>query len=249
MKKLILFGIVFLLMPLVLTLEECDSEEDTGIGCSAISPAGLTCSTYDVIADNGTIVIDDASASELYASSGLYNFTFNQSQTGSYAIIWCDNTTGFIDVELTDETDLGTVLTNQATLENEILSANTTIVSENNIANETRIQIISQISSLNNLGSSDINNSLSYYSDIDNQTRQQIITDIQNVNNTITVNVIGTYLSTMVTDVWASTTRTLTSFGTLVVDVWDATLKSGTSANATITDINDTVYWIDYLRR
>jgi len=60
MKKLILFGILmFTLISVTVALEVCEYEEDPYPSCRIITPAGMTCSTYNLYApDNSTNVSD-----------------------------------------------------------------------------------------------------------------------------------------------------------------------------------------------
>ena len=131
MRKLLIWIFVLILVSSVYALEVCEYEEDPNTACNVISPAGMNCDTYIGLWENGSQAFS-GTASELYASSGIYNFTLNESASGGLTIYWCDNTTGYINIKTTDETDLTTILANQVILEQEILDTQQNITDINN---------------------------------------------------------------------------------------------------------------------
>lgn len=128
MKKIIiiiLFLINYVFFVNAIT-DGCANEVEINTACVIRTPP-ITCSTYDLYNSTNTLIIDDGTMEEVITNSGVYNFTFNANASGIHTIVLCDNTSTNINVETTDETDLGTILSNQATLQNNIETINETI--------------------------------------------------------------------------------------------------------------------------
>lgn len=128
MKKIILaviFGLVFL--PLVFSATiGCGEEVERATDCVIRTPS-ITCNSTDIYNSSNEITINDFNMSEIQGGTGVYNFTFNANGTGIHSIVLCDNTSTQILVQGTDKTDLGTILSNQATLQNNIETVNDTV--------------------------------------------------------------------------------------------------------------------------
>ena len=110
---------------------ECQPEEVPGEGCTVTSPGNMTCATYSIYAENGTEVFLWATMSELTPNTGVYNFTFNQSQDGGYTIHLCDGSTSTIKVGSTIRQEVDAIEENQAVLQQLILDTQTNISSVN----------------------------------------------------------------------------------------------------------------------
>lgn len=136
MKKLIIFFIVEMLILIHSAFSitnGCANEVDINTACVIRTPP-ISCSTYDLYNSTNNLSIDDGSMSEIFPGSGVYNFTFNEPDLGIHTVVLCDNTSTQINIETTDETDLGTILSNQITIQNNILSVNRTKASIENIS-------------------------------------------------------------------------------------------------------------------
>lgn len=97
MKKITILGIViFLLFPIVYSLSSCLEIQSPGVDCVVLTPV-IDCSTYDLYNSSLDLTIDDGAMSQI-GSTGIYNFTFNQSDSGVHKILLCDNTTATIQV-------------------------------------------------------------------------------------------------------------------------------------------------------
>lgn len=124
--------LMILLMPLIIATltyaitDGCGDEVDINTACVIRTPP-ITCSTFDLYNSSNELIADDAPMEEIVADSGVYNFTFLPNASGIHTIVLCDNTSTQINVETTDETDLGTILSNQVTLQNNIETVNQTV--------------------------------------------------------------------------------------------------------------------------
>ena len=112
----------------------CGDEVERATDCAVRTPP-ITCSTYSIFNASGNFTHNSISMNEISPGSGVYNFTFNANGTGIHTVVLCDNTSTQIDVETTDETDLGTILSNQATLQNNIETVNQTVKDQAAIVN------------------------------------------------------------------------------------------------------------------
>jgi len=70
--------------------------------------------------------------------------------------------------------------------------------------------------------------------------KDEIIVEVD--ANETKIDAITSTLSTMVTDVWAAGTRTLTSFGTLVTDIWASGTRTLTSFGTLVADVATAVW-------
>lgn len=140
-KFIIFFGIVmslFISISVVSSLDECQSVETANIGCEIITPQ-LTCSTYDLYNSSRSLVIDDGGMTQL-GSTGVYNFTFNQSNLGDWTILLCSNQTSVITIGITDKANSNSINT---TLFNKIDAINSSLDSHiSNINSSLSDQII-----------------------------------------------------------------------------------------------------------
>ncbi len=126
LKIILMFAFLgFITLAYAIT-EGCGDEVDINTACVIRTPP-ITCSTYDLFNSTNNLTIDDGSMEEVITGSGVYNFTFNPNASGIHTIVLCDNTSTQINVETTDETDLGTILSNQATLQDNIETVNQTV--------------------------------------------------------------------------------------------------------------------------
>ncbi len=123
---MLLFVFVVLISIAYAITNGCGNEVDINTACVVRTPP-ITCSTYNLYNSTNNITIVDGSMEEIIAGTGVYNFTFLPNASGIHTIVLCDNTSSQINVETTDETDLGTILSNQATLQNNIETVNQTI--------------------------------------------------------------------------------------------------------------------------
>ena len=127
----------------------CASEVDINTPCVIRTPP-ITCSTYSIYNATGNLTLTDRPMQEILPGSGVFNFTFVGNGTGVYSIVLCDNTSTQINVETTDETDLATILSNQATLQNNIETVNDTVKAINlSILGNLTLQHDALISTLN----------------------------------------------------------------------------------------------------
>lgn len=119
MKKIILILIGIFLIPFVFA-NVCVYEEVPDVGCKIITPGNLTCSTYSIYAENGTLLSGLPSMTELYSGSGVYNVTFNQSVSQGYTIHLCDGSTTTIKVGNSLFQEVDAVEENQVIIQNNI---------------------------------------------------------------------------------------------------------------------------------
>lgn len=98
MAKWQILIIMLLMVHLAIAAEICDDYVEPLKPCIVTTPV-VDCSTYDLInLSDGSLVIDDGTMAETTANTGVYNFTFNQSE-GEYKVILCDNSTLAINVK------------------------------------------------------------------------------------------------------------------------------------------------------
>ncbi|KKK72341.1 hypothetical protein LCGC14_2904840, partial [marine sediment metagenome] len=222
---------MFLCMILIVfarTEIRCDGEQSADSECMWYTPAGTDCSTYDIIEGNGSVILDDAAASEIVINTGIWNATFNQSDAGPYIIQCADNTTSTINVEITVKDDLATVLSNQANLDSDIaglddsMGKNFTEQNNTNLQNTLSIQTL--INGLNDVSAVQIDLMINNSRIIANVTRAAII----EVGNSAWITAVG-FSTHNAAAVWTSGTRTLTSFGTLISDIWTSATRSITT--------------------
>lgn len=91
--KLLLLILALALIPISLAIPGCEYVVYANEVCMASTPYFSTGSpTYDMYYPNNTIAIDDGTMSQV-GSSGMYNFTINQSASGLYKLILSDNST------------------------------------------------------------------------------------------------------------------------------------------------------------
>ena len=95
MKKILVLMLV-LLASLVSAGRTCQDIIEPNTVCEIITPV-IDCSTYDLYNSTLSLNIDDGSMDQI-GTTGMYNFTFNQPDTGTHQIILCDNTTSTIEV-------------------------------------------------------------------------------------------------------------------------------------------------------
>ena len=97
-KILLIVTICYILIQSTIVLggRPCQSVQEAGADCEVLTPV-LLCSTYDMYNPSRTIIVYQATISEIN-DTGIYNFTFNQNTLGTYKIILCDNTTATIEV-------------------------------------------------------------------------------------------------------------------------------------------------------
>ena len=120
----------------------CGEEVEVNTGCVIRTPP-ITCSTYDIFNATNNVSINDGTMEEVILGSGVYNFTFNANGTGIHSIVLCDNTSTQLLVQNTDKTDLATILSNQATLQNNIETVNQTVKDRTKLINDSIIANLS----------------------------------------------------------------------------------------------------------
>lgn len=163
-----------LLISETIQANECQDEEEPGNECQVYSPSNITCTTYSILAENGTQIIDGATMSELSPGSTVYNFTFQQTQTQAYYIQFCDGSFGTIKVGDTLRQEVDAVEENQVVIQQLILDTQTNVTDINNslsVENDVLNGLI--LDTQNNI--TDINNSLS----AENKVLEQLILDTQ----------------------------------------------------------------------
>ena len=101
--KFILF-IVFILSYSALSLPSCSNIQEPSLACMVVTPM-IDCSTYDLYDPANSLDTNDG-AMEQIGSTGIYNFSFNESTEGAWTILLCDNTTSTIDVSLSANSNL-----------------------------------------------------------------------------------------------------------------------------------------------
>ncbi len=77
-------------------MDSCLDIQSPGVACAVLTPV-VDCATYDLYNSTLELTIDDGGMSEI-GSTGVYNFTFNQPDSGVHKVILCDNTTATIQV-------------------------------------------------------------------------------------------------------------------------------------------------------
>ncbi len=233
MKNIILLLILSILLISIAyasNIEVCEYEQDPFSLCKIVTPAGMSCTTYNLYNPNNSTNISNAEMGVLNANAGIYSVTFNQSDPGGWIVQLCDNSTAQINIKTTDETDLTTILVNQATIEQEVLSIQT------NITDQTDI----------------IDSMINQSRDLENETREQIIVLINNLWDNSTIGAIfddikDTSATGLSARIWSYTTRALTNL--LVGDDLIATQTNITDLNDTVSDIviNNTAIAIEVL--
>ena len=103
--------ILFLLMVSVAyaITDGCGYEVDLNTACVVRTPP-ITCNTYSIYNTTGNLTNADSVMQEVRLGSGVYNFTFVGNALGVYSIVLCDNTSTQINVEITNEADLATII-------------------------------------------------------------------------------------------------------------------------------------------
>ncbi len=87
---------ILLQSAIVYGMSSCLEIQSPGVSCMVLTPV-VDCGTYDLYNSSLDLDVDDGAMSEL-GSTGIYNFTFNQPDSGVHKIILCDNTTATIEV-------------------------------------------------------------------------------------------------------------------------------------------------------
>ncbi len=96
-KKISKFVLILLLMVSVVNAERtCQNVQEANTLCQIVTPV-IDCSTYDLYNSTLELRINDGAMSQIGAT-GMYNFTFNQPDSGTHKILLCDNTTATIEV-------------------------------------------------------------------------------------------------------------------------------------------------------
>ena len=244
MKKIMLFFLLICMASVFALTDGCGNEVDVNTACVIRTPP-ITCSTYDLFNSTNELNIDDGTMSEVITGSGVYNFTFNQVDLGIHTIILCDNTSSSINVEVTDETDLATILAsvlsvnrtkasveNISTILDNITNAQSGIVSKGDTAwitatgFETESDASSRFSSL----SSGIQNNATNTTNSITANITASTGNIISVGDSNWITAVG-FSTHSAADIWTSATRTLTSFGTLISDIWSAGTRTLTVAD------------------
>ncbi len=104
----------------------CGAEVERATDCVVRTPP-IGCSAYSIWNSTGNITHDGITMEEIPVGTGIHNFTFNANGTGIHSIVLCDNTSTQLLVQNTDKTDLTTILSNQATLQDNIETVNDTV--------------------------------------------------------------------------------------------------------------------------
>lgn len=89
--------IILLLTSIVYADRTCQDVQEANVPCQIVTPVIVDCSTYDLYNSSLELNIDDGQMSQI-GDTGMYNFTFNQPDTGTHKIVICDNTTATIEV-------------------------------------------------------------------------------------------------------------------------------------------------------
>ncbi len=108
-KIILLFWVLFVTSFVFAITDGCGDEVDVNTACVIRTPP-ITCSTYDLYNSSNELNIDDGTMSEVVIGSGVYNFTFIQPDFGIHTIVLCDNTSTNINIEVTDQSDLATII-------------------------------------------------------------------------------------------------------------------------------------------
>lgn len=127
MKKITAFGFLFIFLISLVYARECLDRITPSTNCQIYSPAGYDCTlTYDIVKDNGTIMVDNEALGNLSVGTGICNFTFNQ-PSGSYVIYLNeDNTSRILVVDSSTNEDFNSNLTS---IRREVSTANSGIQS------------------------------------------------------------------------------------------------------------------------
>ena len=127
MVSVLLFLLVLFLIPSVMgATVGCGTEVERATDCVIRTPP-VGCSTYSIWNSTMNITHDGIAMEEIPVGTGIHNFTFNANGTGIHSIVLCDNTSSQLLVQNTDKTDLTTILANQATLADNIMTVNDTV--------------------------------------------------------------------------------------------------------------------------
>ena len=97
MKKIVLLMLLIIaLSNIAYAMRTCQDVIEPDTDCEILTPI-TTCGTYDLYNSSHELSIDDGVMSQI-GSTGVYNFTFNQANEGTYKIITCGNDTATIGV-------------------------------------------------------------------------------------------------------------------------------------------------------
>lgn len=229
---------IILLTGMVFALEVCEYEQDPNSACVIVTPAGMGCNTYDLIAPDNSTNISGGVMGVVNANFGIYSVNFNQSDVGGWIVKLCDNSSGQINIKTVDQTAIS-----EQTIDLDLM-----INTSRDAENETRNQIVELQDAYND----SIPGMLEQQAEIDNETRTWLGGLIQDVNSTLSFNVLPLLLDNVfgleaianlinalnditAADVWNFGEKNLTS-----LDVGDqiiATQENMTDLNSSISGI------------
>ncbi len=217
----------------------CGNEVDINTACVIRTPP-ITCSTYDLFNSTNNLTIDDGTMEEVYAGTGVYNFTFLPNASGIHTIVLCDNTSTQINVETTDETDLGTILSNQATLQNNIETVNQTVKDQAAAVNASiRLNVSAEADKI----IENLSNDLGFFNPLLQIFNLSIIDHIRNNITAAVTDIVSRGDSAWITATGFQTeTNAATRYGNLLLNFSDV-LNNATDILADTDDIQSNQNW------
>jgi len=201
MRKLAFLVILILCSSLIFAMRPCDNIIEPNTDCEIITPV-ISCSTYDLYNSTHGLRIDNGAMSQIGAT-GMYNFTFNQPDSGTHKVLLCDNTTGTLEVAVhSNKAIYDDNLANFSTVRNQLVTAqadldNPTQYKADVSSLATTAQLAQNTSAIISRGDSAWVTAVGFAS---------------LTNMTTIVNLINALNNLADSEVWSYATRTLSSF-------------------------------------
>ena len=230
-KTGLFIGLCFVLFVLLMAYVQaitigCGEEVEVNTACVIRTPP-ITCSTYDIFNATNNVSINDGTMEEVILGSGVYNFTFNANGTGIHSIVLCDNTSTQLLVQNTDKTDLTTILSNQATLQDNIETVNQTVKDRTKLINDSII--------------ANLSNDLGFFNPLLQIFNLSIIDHIRNNITAAVTDIVSRGDSAWITATGFQTeTNALTRYGNLLLNFSDV-LNNLTALPINITTEHDAI--------
>ena len=223
----IIYAIISIALVFAITTG-CGDEVDIDTACVIRTPP-ISCNTYSIYNTTGNLTNTNVVMEEVRGGSGVYNFTFVGNGTGVYSIVLCDNTSAQINVETTDETDLGTILSNQATLQNNIETVNQTVKDRTKLINDSII--------------ANLSNDLGFFNPLLRIFNNSIILHIRNNVTAAVTDIVSRGDSAWITATGFQTeSDAATRYGNLLINFSDV-LNNATDILADTDDIQSNQNW------
>jgi len=97
MNKAILLVFVLVLISSVTAIRECGDINYLNQECRIITPADTSCTTIDILLDDGTVDVDDGVTTQ-FGSTGMYYYDYTPTNEVGHCVICSDNTSACFNV-------------------------------------------------------------------------------------------------------------------------------------------------------